>query len=339
MARWVMKHYVESDLGLRPELSGLSFKHPTGKYEVYLENHDIKPGSELPLLVAHVVFEAPTIEEAKTRGERLIVQILDQLAFSTRTRFRLHRTFCLFDWGNDEWHAGQVYALFANPDRPQQLLGNELASFLELLNSVDSARELVRAQHWISTAVGEEDADQQFQFFWFALETLARLKAKKEKVPDRCSRCREPLYCPACKEVPTHRPYPNQHIKSIFDRFSDDADRLFKVASSTRHAMLHADDLDAVEKENGFTVADLVDIVGDLAWRALLEAVVLGMPQEAGVRLETVLPSSLLRRRQRVQLDVRLQLGSEPSFASLPNPETLKVSMIVGEGGKTGGAS
>ena len=128
--------------------------------------------------------------------------------------------------------------------------------------------------------------EEQFELFWFSIETIARSARNKTKVPDRCAMCQEPLYCPNCQKISTHRPYPSQTIRQLFARHvSNDADRMYRITSSMRHALLHGDRVSRVEAEFDLTLSGLVDIVGKIAWVALLTNLVSTVGEEGTVRM------------------------------------------------------
>lgn len=332
MPHWLMKLEVEGHLGIEDALPRLTFKHPRGQYEVHLENSDMRPGCEVPLLNAYLTFDADSLEGAEVAGQALIQRFLEFLAFSTGSRFRVRRPLCLLDWSTGiVERQGYVYRSFSNPDVPQRVLNGLLASTLELLLWSDADADLMSALHWFAAAVSAKPPDQQFQLFWFAIETLARHSRSKDKVPDRCGICREPLYCRKCEEVTTHRPYPSQAIEQLFHRFiSDEPGRACKLASSTRHALLHAEDLSEVERRNETTLAQLVDLVGGLAWVALLDALVRHAPSEGPKRIDLIQPNTFLHHRVafKVQVSCPTRPDREPLFTDLPQFE---LNLIVKE--------
>ena len=329
MPRWLMKFEIEGHLGVEPDLPHLAFKHPNGHYEVEIENHHMLPGCEVPLLHAYLLFEADTIDAADGSGEKTMRRFVDFLAFTTGSRFRIKRPLCLFDWsaGIHERH-GYVYRYFPDPQVPQLILGKRHIPTLELLLAADTDQDLMQALHWFSAGASAGPSDEQFELFWFAIETLARYSRSKEKVPDLCAKCREPLFCNKCAEVSTHRPYPTQAIKQLFTRHvSNDPDRPFRLASEMRHALLHGNEVSRVERENGMTLPQLVDVVGFVAWAALLDALVKRTAEDT-VRLGLIQPNTFLHHRVAFKAHVGFQSpeGREPTFNDLPNFE---VDLIV----------
>ena len=94
-----------------------------------------------------------------------------------------------------------------------------------------------------------------------------------------------------------------------------------------RHALLHGDEVARVESENGVTLSQLVDVVGQVAWVALLDALLRRSATDR-VHLALIQPNTFLHRRVAFKGHVGFQSprDREPTFADLPNFE---VDLIV----------
>ena len=331
MGAWLMKFELAADLGVEGALEELVFRQPDGAFIVHLENHRMEPGCESPSLNAYFLFQADDLDDAEVRGEKHCGRFLDFLAFATSARFRVGRRICLFDWSADaEWRHGYIYKSFPNPDLPQLVLDPKIASTIELLLAADAKGDLSQAVHWFSAGTSADTPEEQFQLFWFSIETIARCSRDKAKVPDRCAVCREPLYCSRCKEIPTHRPYQSQEIRRLFSRhIADGADELYRMTSSMRHALLHGDRVGRVEAKFGRTLSQLVDIVGKVAWVALLEGLVPSLRQEGAARETFIQPSTFVHYHMAAKVHVAFESpsGRAPVFADIPTG--IDASLIV----------
>src|SRR5687767_1873647 len=110
MPHWVMKFEVEAHLGVRSDLPQLSFTHPSGTYQVHLENQNMQPGCEMPLLNAYIVFDEGDFDPSNhtanrhnfkpvsEAGEKYLTRFLYFLSFTTGCLFRIKHRVCLFDW-------------------------------------------------------------------------------------------------------------------------------------------------------------------------------------------------------------------------------------------------
>ena len=326
MGLWMMKFEVEGHLGVERGRAPLVFKHPAGCYEVHLENVQMEPGAANPLVNCYVVFENGDLEEAIGVGEKHVRRFLDSLCFATGSRFARPQRACIFDWSPDQTEARQgfVFTYFPNPEVPQQILTDEHARTVELLMSADPGtnNDVMQALRWFSVAVSASGQEEQFEFFWFALETIARMRADRSKVPDRCAMCREPLFCRKCERVTEHRPYPTQAIRTLFDTYvQGEPQKLFDMCSKMRHALMHGDQITKVEDQFGMKLGTLVDQVGRLAWVVVLDCLLKTSTQTGTVKLRLVQASTFLHQRQEVyaHIAVGFALGRTPGFAEIPH--------------------
>ena len=222
-----------------------------------------------------------------------------------------------------------MFRNFPDPNLPQLVLTPELASTVEALLRSDGEQELTQALHWFAAAVSAGPSDEQFELFWFSIETMARHTRDKAKVPDLCPHCREPLYCPKCEANPTHRPYPSQAIQQLFARHvSDQPDRAYLATSAMRHALLHGDRVSRVEEEHGLTLSQLVDIVAKVARAALLTALGNRAAQDGDVRLRFIQPNTFLHYQlgYKMHVSFRTPAGRDPAVDDIPS---FNVDLIV----------
>ena len=330
MPRWLMKYGIEAHLGLNAKLPELVFNHPKGTYIVHLQNADVRPGIALPLLHAYVIYEADDIDTAADVGARHLSDVLDTLVFCTGSRFRTHARLALFDWtpGIEERH-GRIYSGHPDPNIPQLVLDDSLIPALEVCLLGEASEPLRRALRWFSNGVVASHQDEQFQMFWFAVETIAQT-VPLEKVSDRCARCREPLFCRKCDDTSTHRPYPKQKIEALFKRhLANDADALFDAVSDMRNALSHGEKISEVEQKYGKTLAQLVDILGRVAWVALFDATRQAADAEHDSReIRPIQPTTFLHYRVEPVAHVSFPnpQGREPTFSDLPD---LKMELEV----------
>src|SRR2546422_2530219 len=251
MPKWMMKFELEGHLGVEDGLPLLRFNHPDGAYSVDLENVNMEPGTEIPLLSAYITFSESDLQAAATAGKKYCSRFIDVLAFATGSRFRMRKQLCLWNWEPtvSDMREGVVYNTAPDPNVPQKIMNERLAGGIDVLLRA-SEPDLLQATHWFALGVTASGPDDQFEAFWFAIETLARHMKDPGRVPDRCSRCREPLWCKKCEDTSMHRPYPSQAISQLFARYvRGDADVLHRMTSEMRHALLHGDDIAAVEQK------------------------------------------------------------------------------------------
>jgi hypothetical protein len=274
MPRYLVDLDVESHATLAQGLSELH--HHDGAVEVFVKSRDTKPGAENAVLEVQLVFDAATIVEAKERGVELAKDLLRAWTFSTSMSFRISAVRRIVDWspGLRERECIQ-FSYHPSFDRPYPALDSAtLGSAIRVLNS-DLSATLRRAVRWHANGVTSEYTDDQFYYFWLAIELIAIETRAPEPVHDACPKCRGPLFCKSCGVAPTHKPYPKQAIRATFQKHvTDHPDKFFEDADAFRNAMMHGEDLIVVEKTRGVAVERIVNALGHLSWAAVLSTLI-----------------------------------------------------------------
>ena len=304
----IANYEIGSEASVFEDGRWLKLQHPKGLFRARMRNIVRNDFSTPFLLSLHVTFDAPSLDEAADIAEERLADCLNMLAFTTGCSFVRHRIRQIVDctpgvqmrsclmWGDSIGH-----------EDPTPFLDDQIVNSIDRLLAFDTPPAIHRAMRWYRIGINAKVPDDQFQYFWFALELVAVSQKSSEKVPDRCPHCNSPLYCETCKRHPLHRPYEKQAIRELIkavDKDSDDAtvERLEK----TRNSLMHGGTLREIEKELPEPREEVVDVLGRIVFKALVnqfpreifkEKVVFGNPSTyvhrtlTGVaHLQTVVP-------------------------------------------------
>jgi hypothetical protein len=200
-------------------------------------------------------------------------------------------------------------------DAPYQALQQPLLDTVALLQTHPVVPKLRRAMKWFGNGVASQYPDDQFAYFWFVIEIVAQLIKEPTPVPDRCSRCRGPLFCEACGATHLHRPYAKQAIEQLFVKYGPkDELALYRRATDARNMLMHGDETKAIEEALKIEFARLVNDMGHLAWISILNQFVPVLINKRPAMLQT---------SQYVYLHMtgaaHMQLGFIPNFDN-PDP-------------------
>lgn len=252
----------------------LKIKHPRGLYRARVQNILRKTYATPFLLSLHIYFDASSLDHAKRIADDVLEDCLNMLALTMGSRFRRHRIRQIVD-ASPGPKSGMRPLLYwgdyAENEDPQPFIGEDAVQAVERLSEFDLPPAIRRAMRWYRIGINATVPDDQFIYFWFALEIIAEFQKPTEKVADKCAKCGSPLYCETCKTTPQHKPYAKQAIRSLLkavDKGCDDAtiDRLDK----TRNGLMHGSTLIEIEKELEAPHEHVVDVLGRLLWRALI---------------------------------------------------------------------
>lgn len=250
----------------------LTIQHPKGLYRARVRNIPRSVYTTPFLLSLHLYFDAPTMEESQDVADSLLVDCMNMLAFTTGSRFQRHRIRQIVDATPGKgmrrvlmWSDSIEY------EDPQPFLNDSAARTIERLSEFDIPPAIRRAMRWYRLGINSTVLDDQFMNFWFALEIVAEFQKSPERVPDRCPKCRSPLYCESCKTHPDHKPFAKQAIRTLLkavDADFDDAtvDRL----EMTRNSLMHGRTLKEIEESLPQPHEQIVDVLGRLLWKVLI---------------------------------------------------------------------
>lgn len=264
---------IRSDCSVVTDDQVLRFRHPRGLYNVRLENIP-RPAFDRPFLLSlHIYFDAPRLEEAEDVAEDLLADCLNMLAFAIGGGFQRHRILQVVDatLGVTGMRSVLMWGDTIEYEDPQPVLDPDTTRSLERLMEFECPPAVRRALRWYRIAINEEHPDDQFMSFWFALEILAGHQKAPEKVPDRCPRCRSPLFCESCKTHPVHRPYAKQAIAALLKAVDPKcSDTTIELLDKSRNSLMHGATLREVEASLPDPHEQVVDVLGRLVWMALI---------------------------------------------------------------------
>lgn len=251
----------------------LRIDHPKGLYRVRLKNIPRTVFTTPFLLSLDLYFDAPDLEEAQDIGDDLLSQCLNMLALATGASFKRHRIRNIVavkpesDGMNDVW----LWADSIQYEDPQPILQPDTARTIERLLEFDMPPAIRRAMRWFRLGINATWPDDQFMYFWFALEIVAEFQKSSEKVPDKCPHCHSPLYCESCEKHPVHKPYPKQAIRDLLKMVGKDCDdEIIELLHKTRNSLMHGSTLKEIEDSLPQPHEEIVDILGRLLWRSIV---------------------------------------------------------------------
>ncbi|WP_306110409.1 MULTISPECIES: methylamine utilization protein MauJ [Roseovarius] len=286
-------HYeIMSDVSIISDDHVLTITDPAGAFKARVKNIPRTEFTTPFLLSLQIYFEAPDLEAAKESVDEVMAHCLNMLAFTTGAGFRKHRIRKIIDGSNPSemrMRDALMWSEKVEYDDPQPFLRDENAASIERLLKHDVSPAVKRALRWYRIGVDAASPDDQFTYFWFALEIVAEFNKPTEKVHDQCPHCREPLYCEKCEKHPMHRPYAKQAIRALVQEAAPDSDAgTFELLDKTRNSLMHGSTLEEIEDALPDSEDHVVDVLGRILWKALImqfpkelfkEQVVMGTPE------------------------------------------------------------
>lgn len=308
--RYVANFEIASDVSVVADDIALTINDPRGAFKARIKNI---PRSEFTtpfLLSFQIYYEAQNLEDAEDVAEDLLANCLNMLAFTTGSSFRKHRIRQIVDAETSSKGAMRDVLMWGDRveyEDPQPFLRPENANSIESLLKFDVPPAIRRALRWYRLGIDAAAPDDQFTYFWFALEIVAEFQKPTAKVHDKCPHCQSPLYCEHCAKHPEHRPYAKQAIRALMMAADDVCnDATVDLLDMARNSLMHGLTLREIESELPNPHESVVDLLGRILFKALVVqfpsktfdgSLIMGMPStyvhykaNAVAHVQTVVP-------------------------------------------------
>ncbi|MGV1769308.1 methylamine utilization protein MauJ [Agrobacterium vitis] len=270
--RFVANFEVRSDLSVIVDGRVLKIREPSGAFKALIKNIPRSEFSTPFLLSVHLYFNAKALIDAADVAESHLATCLNMLAFTTGFGFRRHRIRQIVDAQplvegavRDVHMWGDTIAY----EDPQPFLDDKQAKSIERLLEFEIPPAINRALRWYRLGIDASVLDDQFTYFWFALEIVAEFQKPAAKVNDKCPRCRSALYCEQCETHPQHRPYAKQAIRALLIDAGCD-DETVDLLDRTRNSLMHGATLKEIEGSLPDSRDSVIDTLGRLLSAALI---------------------------------------------------------------------
>lgn len=155
-------------------------------------------------------------------------------------------------------------------DQAEPLLDGAFVDTAGRLLAMHAGEDHHAAMRWYRRGIEAEVMEDQFSYFWFALEIAAQALKEPEKVPSKCPKCREPLYCAKCGEHPMHRRYPGEAIQQVVERVHPkNTEEVFETLQLIRHTLLHGGRIASVLNQLPCNEEEAVNRLAFVTWQAI----------------------------------------------------------------------
>jgi Methylamine utilization protein MauJ len=268
----IANYEIESELSVVSDDILLKLQHPKGQFQARIKNIVRHDYSTPFLLSLQIIFEAPSLMQARDIAQDRLAEFLNIFAFATSAGVKRHRIKQIVDCtpagGMREC---LLWADSVGHEDPTPFLDESIVRSIECLLHFDPPPAVRRALRWYRIGLNASVPEDQFQYFWFALEILAEYRKAPEKVTDKCPHCKSSLYCESCKTHPTHRPYAKQAIRALVQAVEAACEEeTLEALDKSRNALMHGATLKEIENELTKSDDHIVDVLGKILFKALV---------------------------------------------------------------------
>jgi len=322
--RFIADFYLESDLCLGEGAGPLTYADPAGRYSLAISNAAGDKRPARAVLCAQLVFEAKELRPAAEAAPLLMADALNFLVLSTNHMFRTLMLRRVVDWTPGTVNRRAL--IFAEVDEREEaipIMVQPLVDSAMALAAVATNPAQHAAMRWYRLGVQAGHPDEQFSYFWFALEIAAEAMKGSEKVAHRCPHCKGDLFCPMCSKTPMHRRYPGEAIGQVIERVlpkRDEAREVHDTLSKVRHTLMHGGRIGDAVINLPCDEAQAVNTLASITWHAI------GTMSEGSITTRTepiqlIPPENMLRRRLIGSAEVQVAMDdpNEPSLDAFPS--------------------
>jgi hypothetical protein len=273
MRRLLADFILESDLCLPKESPPIDVHDRQQNWTLTLSNLESVPEATSARLAGRLAFDhAEGMDTAREAANQKLASALNALVYATNRRFAVVELRKILDMTPGKVERDALF-FHTSPvgDCMEPGLTSEFtesASRLLGMHSADAAQ--ATAMRWYRLGIGEGNFEQQFNYFWFALEIVAQALKTTEKRHSECPQCHGRLYCEACKTYPMHRPYPGEAIKGLIERVHPEhANEVFETLQKVRHTLMHGDRIESIAAALPCSPQQAVDKLARVTWSAI----------------------------------------------------------------------
>lgn len=323
--RLMADYLLDSDFCLPDGDPPMSICGPDDAYVWTLSNTAKEPQAPTGVLAARLVFDAPDLQGSRIIADEHLYSLLNALSYSTGHSFTYNSLHRIVDW-TPGLSMREMLLYFETPlrDQADPFLDERFGPTTQHYLVTQAGSRQQTALRWFRLGLYADRLEEQFSYFWFALEIAAEALKDRVKVPSACPHCRSALFCETCKKHPVHKKYPGQAIRSLVERYvEDDSIDIFSALQDIRHALMHGDMISSVIDRLPFTADEAINTIAHLTQEALGEMFVTANPNPPK---ELIMARATNVTRKRLILTTHASVGmggdpDKPQFDQVPNIE------------------
>ena len=325
----VMADYVlDADFCLPDGAAPIVIEGPPPGWTLNLSNTTSDPLMAVGVLAARLVFETPSLTEAREIADEYLARALNAACYVTGHSFSYNRLRQIVDWTPGlQMRDLLIYLETPLRETAEPNLTEDFGRSIEHHIITQAGQRQQTALRWFRLGLEARSAEDQFAYFWFALEIAAESLKDKVKVPSSCPHCHSPLYCEECKKHPVHRKYAGQAIQALVEKFVDgDGAEIFRTLQKIRHTLLHGDRISTVIDDLPCSEEEAVNSLSHITQEALGAMFVEKNPNNPG-RIIMARRTDVTRKKLVLTTHASVGMGGDPDNPQFDDVPTINVSV------------
>ena len=331
MARFIAEFALDSDIKLPDDLDRLQWDDETDDFQLSIRNE--KPGFAYidRALIAELVFQASDLDDARERCQDILAQALNSLVWISLAMIRQGQLMRVVDWEPGKtMRDALILAQSPKVATAIPAFSQELVDASTQIYQSQKSEKSQTALRWFRLGIAGDNVEEQFTYFWFALETAAEALKSAGKVPHLCPVCEGRLYCDQCQCFPEHRRFSADAIRDLItSSFSNSTEgaEAFKALVKVRHALMHGRRMSSATQKLAFDQSAITNLLAKIARNAILRMGDFSTYKDKELGLMMIEADDVVRGTQIVAGRVGTIFGPDSSNPTLPKESGIKVSI------------
>jgi hypothetical protein len=259
--------HVATDLVLPVKAPDVTLRGPNN-LTCKLHNGAVDKDGHVSELIAVVVAEVTSMDRAENELRGLLASQLDLFAFVVQSRFQILSPIRAIEWEPRlKKRHGRIFHEQDPYYPPAPDLAPEFGTSINQLNDATLPDYVRAALKLFRYGLLGRYPEDQFMYFWLAVEILAENSKGAEAIAIPCGKCGRPLVCECGAQV-VRKPMPKDAINQLISNIGWPPE-FSKPLFDARNALMHGASVETVEKVTGESMAALMDTLGELCSRAI----------------------------------------------------------------------
>lgn len=306
---------------------------PLGRFVATISNNPTAGPFAQRALRVEMVFEAISLDTASAEALENLVPLLNALAFTTSASYSDPVVVRAIDWtpGLIEREARYYSTPQASVTTP--MLQAELIETATRMMALLPDEVSLSAMRWYRLGLGATAVEEQFSYFWFAVEITAEALKAAGKIAPRCPKCDADLYCPTCESVPTRRRVGSEAIADLISSVAPegaDIKELVNTLSKIRNTLQHGRRMASIADRLPCTEEQAVNILARIAWRGIMKLADPASVPTEGHAVTIVQTNDVVNRTMTAGAQVFIGMtGGDPENPDLMFAPDIQVSLTI----------
>lgn len=324
-----------SDLVFSNSAAQFNFTDPSGHFTATLENNPQAGPFSKRSIMAVLVFEVEDLSEAREKALDYFAIFQNALTFTTGAVISNVIPTKAFEWEPGLTQRQARYFATNETVIAREVLDADLVQTAERIAAMHSDDVSQSVLRWYRFGIRADLPEEQFSYFWFAVEIAAEALKEAGKIAPKCPICNSSLYCDTCGKIPERRRFSSEAIEDLIQSVappSANKDELCKTLFKIRNTLQHGRRIESIIESLPCSEEQAVNTLARIAWRAITKLADQDADPLPNEPLHLVQVEDVQNKTMILSANVVTALmGSDHDNPNMKNAPEIGMTMVVGD--------